>query len=92
MTKPTTAATDLETVAQLAERADVDPETVRKAIRAGQLAAQQIGRDYLIERAAGDAFVARQAERRKAERVRVESQIQKLQRRARSLKRRTSSK
>ena len=52
------------TIREAAERLDVHRETIRRAIKAGELPAQRTGRDWRIEVAALDRF----EERRVAER------------------------
>ena len=53
------------TIREAAERLDVHRETIRRAIKAGELPAQRTGRDWRIEVAALDRF----EERRQSERT-----------------------
>jgi excisionase family DNA binding protein len=46
------------TVGEVAKELRVDDRTVRNWIRAGLLVAVRVGRQYRVERAAFDAFVA----------------------------------
>lgn len=52
------------TIREAAERLDVHRETIRRAIKAGELPAQRTGRDWRIEVAALDRFDERRQNER----------------------------